>query len=1159
MTGVSWRRVIVALVAVAVGLGGTFVALRADGFAATDATVPRATRWFVHQATNRVVLADGFSGTTLARLDPEEPGIFQVVQSASGVALINRDTGTVRTVDAAALRLGPATPVELVDSTDSIVGIGQTGLVAVEPGSDIGVLLPPDSEAVTFEVDAIGEGARNTRIAPDGAVWTLVDDRFLRITSADTETLATGLTGARFTLVGNTSLLLDSARARVRFGTGDWVDLPDAFAPSEVVLQEPGPPSECGWIGSGDTLLCIGDGGVVHRSDIDGLRLRALDRVAIGGEAAVVVRGETSRLVRLDWRNSRLLDSVDDGPNAAIPAAAQLAISASVNLIWVDHVDGNRAWSIHPWGVAVVRKNDLSAPLLGESGQVIQGGDDGPADEADPDQIAPAGQRIPDGNGIDDPPVANPDSVSARFGVGVPIVVTANDYDPDGGAVAVVRVSDGQRGSVSITNASTVLYSPGPGFVGLDQFEYWITDSGGNLADTTVTVRLLPADAPNRAPVGFPDTAVTRPGVPVVIDVLANDVDPERDALQISSFTDPGSDGELVQIAGPTDLPALQYTPPPDISGEDRFTYRPVDAFGARGEPVEVVVEIDTSGGPNEQPTVVPDAVRLRRGVLESVPVLLNDRDPDNDTMVIVDVRAPDGFDVQVAGDRLNITALAGAPELATVDYFVHDTVTEPVPAQLLVTVVADGQPNQPPVASADTATVVVGEPTIIDVLRNDIDPDGDAIFLLSAELADDSPGVGTVTVQGSELLYIANQLETDEAVFERLRYTISDGALENIGEVTIRVLPERVFEPPFARDDSVTTDVDVAVTIDVLRNDGDPSGQDPLLVGDPSCPSGGVASATASGQVRYTPPAGRSGVFVCTYEVVNSQQLFASARITISVIEPPNRNRPPVVTPQSLQIEVGGTTTVDLLQNVTDPDGRSTKLEVVSWTRPAIGIVDVNGNFLTYTAPSTVGPPVAFNFRVSDGDGGEAGGVVTFTIVPAVPLPPIARDDRAVETAPVPPTVVNVLVNDIDPAGGTLRVTGARVTSGDGTASVTDSAVIVTPAATFVGDLVIVYEVTNARQLTSTATLVFTVIERPNRAPVVGDDVATVANGGQVVVAIANNDSDPDGDPLTYSITEPPNPRSAAPRSTGPASCSTRCPAAPVRPSSATPPTTGS
>ena len=94
---VPWQRVLAALAAVAVTLTGVIVAFRADGFQALDATVPRATRWFVDQASGRVVLADGFSGRALARLDTSDDGqVLEVAQSASGVVVVDR-SAAVRT------------------------------------------------------------------------------------------------------------------------------------------------------------------------------------------------------------------------------------------------------------------------------------------------------------------------------------------------------------------------------------------------------------------------------------------------------------------------------------------------------------------------------------------------------------------------------------------------------------------------------------------------------------------------------------------------------------------------------------------------------------------------------------------------------------------------------------------------------------------------------------------------------------------------------------------------------------------------------------------------------------------------------------------------------------------------------------------------------
>ncbi|WP_045373343.1 cadherin-like domain-containing protein, partial [Vibrio campbellii] len=52
------------------------------------------------------------------------------------------------------------------------------------------------------------------------------------------------------------------------------------------------------------------------------------------------------------------------------------------------------------------------------------------------------------------------------------------------------------------------------------------------------------------------------------------------------------------------------------------------------------------------------------------------------------------------------------------------------------------------------------------------------------------------------------------------IRYTVSDGALEDSAEVSVTVNP--INDAPVANDDSAVTDEDTPVTIDVLPNDTD-------------------------------------------------------------------------------------------------------------------------------------------------------------------------------------------------------------------------------------------------------------------------------------------------------------------------------------------------
>ncbi|MGI9643893.1 MAG: hypothetical protein ACR2O6_01125, partial [Ilumatobacteraceae bacterium] len=257
LQAVPWQRALAVLGGVVSGLTGVVVACRADGVAARDATVPRATRWFVDPANGRVVLADGFSGRALARLDTADNGqVLEVAQSASGVVVVDRSAATAQAVDASALRLGPPQSVGLVAEPAAIVGVSQAGLVTVDPTSAQASLLPPGGDAVPFELDAAGPGAA-TQIAPDGAIWTIADGRLTRVTTTGDQVTASGLSDARFTLVGSTPLLLDADRSRVRYGDGDWVELAPDVAVDELVLQAAGPAADCGWMAADDRLWCV--------------------------------------------------------------------------------------------------------------------------------------------------------------------------------------------------------------------------------------------------------------------------------------------------------------------------------------------------------------------------------------------------------------------------------------------------------------------------------------------------------------------------------------------------------------------------------------------------------------------------------------------------------------------------------------------------------------------------------------------------------------------------------------------------------------------------------------------------------------------------------------------------------------------------------------
>jgi len=1124
--GVPFRRVALGLGLIALAVSGILVALRSDGFQATEATVPRATRWFVNALTDQVVLADGFSGRPLARLATGAgTSRVEVYQSAGGAYVVDRTLGRARALDSAALVLGPPINVTLVERASTRIGIGTAGIVAVDPLGSQGVLIPPDADPLPFELgpDVISAA---TRVAPDAAVWTISDGAFVRVTTtSERRVYANGIDSGRVTLVGNTGMLLDEGAGRLRLGAGAWVDLPDGVVPGQVVLQEPGPTAACGWIAFGDQLRCISERGIVESRTIPTLAVGGGEQLAIAGDVAVLVDQANSEIVQFDWRAGSVIGRLPI--QAGI--GARLEVSVSIDLVWVDWTDGRFVWSIHPWGFHTIDKNAASAPLLGEDGQQLEAGQSGQDGAGAPGEGVDAGDALPepDDNGVDDPPVANDDAVSARTGVAVVIPVTANDYDPDGEAVAVLSTGAPAHGTVEIGSASNVVYQPTPGYVGSDEFEYTITDAGGHTDSAMVRVTLLAADATNQAPVGKPDWAETGLDREVVVDVLGNDVDPERDALRIGSVGTPNT-GTVTETVGPTGLPALRFEPEPGVSGTATFTYRPTDAFGAEGEPVAVVVEIAPPDQVNRPPITQPDSIRIRRDVPVRIPVLANDIDPDGDRLLppVLVEPVPDGVEASVVGDQVVLVARAGASPLVRIGYQVSDAHGLTTAGSILVLVVGADERNRPPVANADTATAVVGEPVTIDVLRNDSDPDGDPLVLVGVEPVPGAPTLGTARLQDRTVQFVASQATGDDgSTVANFLYTIHDGhGNEATGTLAVKVLAEALATPPFAVNDAATTYVDEPVTINVLANDGDPSGERPRLVGTPSCAAGGSAKVTPESQVTFTPPAGRDGGFRCTYEVTNSRNLTATATIDITVLKPAVANLPPIVTDENVVVETGKSIDIDLLAGDTDPEGGV--LRIVSSSQPTFGTATRAGSIVTYTAPSAPNTTV-ITYQVADPLGGISDGRAVIRIVLPQPVPPIANPDERDFVGPaVGSYEVNVLINDSDPDGmaGSIRLVNAALTSTGGAVTTVGDNVRFLPPAGFVGTMTATYRIRDADNLAADSTVTVNITEPPNRAPIAIDDPAEVVNGGSISVPIGLNDSDPDGDELTYSIVSGPD-----------------------------------
>ena len=443
-----------------------------------------------------------------------------------------------------------------------------------------------------------------------------------------------------------------------------------------------------------------------------------------------------------------------------------------------------------------------------------------------------------------------------------------------------------------------------------------------------------------------------------IFDVLANDSDPDGDALTITGVGSPAH-GTAVIAAG-----KVSYTATSGYSGTDNFTYSIADG---RGGTASATVSVTVQGPPNHPPVAQNDTYVVdQNSTNNSLNVLANDSDPDGDALVITSVGAPAHGAASIAGNKVSYTPMSGYIGADSFAYSIADGRGGTASANVAITV----QPvliNHPPVAQNDAYTVDENSSAnSLNVLANDSDPDGDPLTITSLG----APPHGTASIANNKVSYTPASGYSGADAFT---YTITDGRGGTASaNVAITVQPVVINHPPVAQNDAYIVDQNSSANIlNVLANDSDPDG-DPLTITTFSAPGHGTASIV-NNRISYTPATGFVGSDTFTYSIADGRGGSASATVAITVQA---INQPPVARDDTFQI-TQQFTDLDVLANDSDPDGDS--LTIVSLTQPLSGSVAINADArsLRYRMPFSFNH-TTFTYTISDGHGGTATATVT-------------------------------------------------------------------------------------------------------------------------------------------------------------------------------------
>ena len=541
-----------------------------------------------------------------------------------------------------------------------------------------------------------------------------------------------------------------------------------------------------------------------------------------------------------------------------------------------------------------------------------------------------------------------------------------------------------------------------------------------------------------------------------------------------------------------------------------------------------------------EPPVAVADSFGVRRGQLVSLPVLLNDHDPNKkDVLSVVPgsigTLADSAFgDLGlVSNNQTAVVRVLAESGSTTFSYKVTDGSAESPPAQVTLTIVPDDTNSAPVWCGVEACQqdwpapqVAPGGTVTVPVLAAWVDPEGDAIMLSDARKNDVNAPVSIVpTADGRVAIRHNDANASDTTIAITVTVTDSRGATaERELMLTVNSNPALLATPVV-----LVAGAGEKTSIDVADHVSGGSGAYRVVdaVETASTAEGlVVVPNAAAGSIEVTAPA--VGEYFVNYTVQDATTLAeqsALLRLTVVAAEAPLS-----IAPLTAIVRANEDTTVDVLGAVQNTTGRVLVVTGAESSTPALSVgvvgqsrVRVSGT----TADGEPGPIGTATISVSDGDNAQVQGQVSVFLVPATTATnPIAMPDTVTVRAGAQ-VDIPVLDNDLTPRGERLLVHPKVEGSG------TDGELV------FAGDTEIRYLAPGApgvytlRYTTylegqpdriDTAAITVTVLpggaNRPPQPPIL---TARAISGQTVEIPVDGYGMDPDGDSITLSDVEVP------------------------------------
>ncbi|ELJ8761946.1 tandem-95 repeat protein, partial [Vibrio parahaemolyticus] len=570
------------------------------------------------------------------------------------------------------------------------------------------------------------------------------------------------------------------------------------------------------------------------------------------------------------------------------------------------------------------------------------------------------------------------------------------------------------------------------------------------------------------------DTATVVEDTPTIIKVLGNDTF-EGDGKVVSLDTNNGPANGTVSV-NPDG--SVTYTPNDNYVGKDTFTY--VVTSGGVSESTAVEVNVTPV---NDAPVAKDDIATTQEDTAVTIDVLPNDTDVDGDKLSIQSASVPEAQGkVEIVDGKLVFTPAENFNGHAEIIYTVTDgELTDEAKVTVTVNPVNDAPTIKVDAVESITEDAVNTDTVVATLTVRDTDtPEEQLTVSLENNLN------GYFVLVGNEVKLTqagVDAVNNDELNLKDLTISasVSDGVNPTASD-SDSLIVNRVNDAPTVENaiaDQVLSEDFASYTIDL--NDAFKDSDSALNFSVSG--NSNVLVSIENGIATISPTADWNGSETLTFTATDpsGESVSQTVNFTVAPVADIVADKTTVVEDTPTIIKVLGNDTFEGDDKVVSLDTNN---------GPANGTVSVNPDgSVTYTPNDNYHGADSFTYIVTSGGVSES----TTVNVDVTPVndAPVAKDDIATTQEDTAVTI-DVLPNDTDIDGDTLRIDSASVPKEQGTVEVVNGKLVFTPAENFNGDAEITYTVTDGA-LTDQATVKVTV-NAVNDTPVVESNIADQA-----------------------------------------------------------------